>query len=388
MKKIIAIFILILNLSPIQADEFVWGEDFKDGDTISAEVFNQIFDTIEKINRTVVDEDLIGTWSCDAFTTRSTTNWENKGSFYLLEDAQLNFNSTSSNSSLENAYNITSSSPSALKRTNSAFAGTYQLYKNMLFIKENSDSNARIYSVDIVSDTRIELTFLETSATSFPANYSSFIVCDTAISVPSSPSNMNISQNGSSITIGWTDNSNDETGFRIYRKKTGEESYSLLTTVDQNIVSYSDNDVTEGIRYFYYLTSFNENGESKSSNPIDATFDTILPTVVSTIPVDGGSTSDTTVSITFSEPIIIKCTGGGDAGEAANRCLDNPAVKLVGAGNTYYMGQIGFSGTILSGQPFVDGANPSYTVTINSDNIYDKNGNKMAEDYVFTFSDD
>ena len=94
------------------------------------------------------------------------------------------------------------------------------------------------------------------------------------------------------------------------------------------------------------------------------------------------------MSITFSEPIIIKCTGGGGAGEAANRCPDNPAVKLVGAGNTYYMGQIGFSGTILSGEPFVDGANPSYTVTINSDNIYDKNGNKMAEDYVFTFSDD
>jgi hypothetical protein len=52
------------------------------------------------------------------------------------------------------------------------------------------------------------------------------------------------------------------------------------------------------------------------------------------------------------------------------------------------MGQIGFSGITLSAEPFVDGANPSYTVTIKSDLIYDNNGNKMAEDYVFTFSDD
>lgn len=384
MKKIIAIFILIINLSPIQADEFVWGEEFKDGDTISAEVFNQIFDTIEKINRTVVDEDLIGTWSCDAITTRSTTNWVDKGSFYLLEDAQLNFNSTSDNSSIENPYSITSSSPSVLKRTNSAFTGTYQLYKNMLFIKENGDSNSRIYSVDIVSNTRIELTFLETSATSFPANYSSFIVCDTTVSLPSPPSNMSITTSESSITIGWEDNSNDETGFRIYRKKAGDESYSLFTTVDQNIVSYTDNDVSEGLRYFYYVTSFNENGESSKSNPVDATFDTIKPTVVSTIPADGGSASDLTVTITFSEPITITCIDGS----VNIRCSDGPAVLLVGANNTYGMGQIGFSGITLSAEPFVDGANPSYTVTIKSDLIYDNNGNKMAEDYVFTFSDD
>jgi hypothetical protein len=67
--------------------------------------------------------------------------------------------------------------------------------------------------------------------------------------------------------------------------------------------------------------------------------------------------------------------------------MDQPAVKLVGAGNTYYMGNPGFSGSTLSSNPFVDGANPSYTVTIESDNISDLNGNKMVEDYVFTFTD-
>ena len=52
------------------------------------------------------------------------------------------------------------------------------------------------------------------------------------------------------------------------------------------------------------------------------------------------------------------------------------------------MGQPGFSGSTLSSNPIVDGANPSYMVTIESDSLYDLNGNKMAEDYVFTFTDD
>ena len=66
----------------------------------------------------------------------------------------------------------------------------------------------------------------------------------------------------------------------------------------------------------------------------------------------------------------------------------NVAVTLVGAGNTYYMTSPGQTGTTITGSPFTDGAKPSYEVTIDSDKIYDLNGNKMAEDYVFTFTDD
>ena len=88
----------------------------------------------------------------------------------------------------------------------------------MLFLKQSGDNNARIYSVDVVSNSRIELTFLETSAISFPALYSSFVVCDSAANLSNPPSDMTISQSGSSITIGWTDNSSDETGFKINRR--------------------------------------------------------------------------------------------------------------------------------------------------------------------------
>ena len=115
---------------------------------------------------------------------------------------------------------------------------------------------------------------------------------------------------------------------------------------------------------------------------MNATLDSVKPTVVSTTPVNGGSTTGTTVSINFSESIIMKCPA------PLVTCGGLNPIKLVGAGNTYYMGGVDFSGSTLSSQPFVDGANPSYTVTIDSDFIYDLNGNKMSQDYVFTFTDD
>ena len=81
--------LLLLGLYSANADDFKWGEEFKEGDTISADVFNEIFKTIEKINRGVVDTDLIGSWNCDAITTRSTSGYTDKGSFYLLEEAPV-----------------------------------------------------------------------------------------------------------------------------------------------------------------------------------------------------------------------------------------------------------------------------------------------------------
>lgn len=405
MKKIITISILIFSLINTQADEFVWGEDFKDGDTISAEVFNQIFNTIEKINRTVVDEDLTGTWNCDAITTRNTSNWVDKGSFYLLENAQINFNSTSSNPSIDNPYNVTSSNPSPLKRADSAFNGTYQLYKNMLFIKENGDSNARIYSVDIVSNTRIELTFLETSATSFPANYSSFIVCDTTANIPSPPSNMTIIQSGSSITIGWTDNSNDETGFKIYRKKVGDESYSFITSVDQDVVSYKDSDVSDGETYFYYLTSYNDNGESRTSNPVGIGVDNTPPSVASTDPENNETVSRQFRNIiaTFSEKVELVCPDGDQyslfycpsAKQGTSYAISFTALI---DGNSREVGMndvtVGTGGsntislTTMGSAERFDANQNDITVTINKDWIRDLNGVQMNQDFQFKFNVD
>jgi len=150
------------------ADDLKVADDFKTGDLVSADTFNQIFDTIEKINRTVVDSDLVGVWSCDAMTTRNTTGWTSKSLFYILENSQVNLTASSSATSLESAYTISTSSPSPFKRTlASAFSGTYILHNNKLFTKQADESEARIWDVNIISSTRFELTFLETAPNHF-----------------------------------------------------------------------------------------------------------------------------------------------------------------------------------------------------------------------------
>ena len=52
------------------------------------------------------------------------------------------------------------------------------------------------------------------------------------------------------------------------------------------------------------------------------------------------------------------------------------------------MGSVGEKGIVISAYPFTDGANPNYSVTVSKDYIFDLNGNQMAEDYIFSFSDE
>ena len=349
---------------------------------LSAETFNQIFDTIEKINRTIVTEDLIGTWSCDAMTTRQTDGWADKSLYYLLEDAQVNFAVGSEGTTGINV--LSTSSPSPFKRQSSSFSGEFSVLNNKLFTKNNGENESRIWSINFISESRFELTFLETSAQSFPASYSSFITCDTTVAVPAAPTSPSAVNAKTSINLTWVDSSVGETGFKVYRKQ-GSNEFSLVST--QTTTSYIDSDTSEGATYEYYISSYNDNGESKKSKVVSATLDSINPFVISTLPVDGENYSGTTVTITFNEVIEIKCPEGQSV---PTSCGALPAIELVGtggSGNTYYMGQVGEKGISISGAPFVDGANPNYSVTVSKDHIFDLNGNQMEEDFTFSFTD-
>jgi len=57
---------------------------------------------------------------------------------------------------------------------------------------------------------------------------------DTGLSAPEAPSNLVATAQDDDITLSWTDNSSDETGFRIYRRPAGEEDFSLAATVSAN----------------------------------------------------------------------------------------------------------------------------------------------------------
>ena len=373
-------------------DDLKIADDFKEGDILSAETFNQIFDTIERINRKITDNDLFGTWTCNAMKMSSggqadlPIGWINKDDLaHEISGVQVNFTQTIQGTTTGvNAITTSTPNPFFLGSPiqDEALNGNYLLKNNRIVIKSQGYDYAGpigysrgSYSVEFLSPTRLLLSDDDES-----------ITCDVALEVPATPTAPTALNEKTSIGLSWSDTSDNETGFKIYRKPGGTEEFTLLATLTDN--SYSDTDTTEGVEYSYYVVSYNDNGESAKSKVVTATQDSISPTVVSTIPENEQIYSGTTVTILFNEVIEIKCPEGQSG--AGGSCFADPPVKLVGtggSGNTYYMGQAGFKGISISGQPFTDDANPNYSVTVSKDLIFDLNGNQMEEDFTFSFTD-
>ncbi len=67
----------------------------------------------------------------------------------------------------------------------------------------------------------------------------------------------------------WQDNSNNEAGFRLYRKAFNEEYY-IVFEPDAGWTSFGDFDVEYGVYYTWYVVAFGEGGESGRSNEVSA----------------------------------------------------------------------------------------------------------------------
>ena len=64
-------------------------------------------------------------------------------------------------------------------------------------------------------------------------------------------------------TITWTDNSTNESGFRIYRKTGATGTYAQIGQVGPNITSFIDPGLTPNTTYFYQIGAFNSIDEKK-----------------------------------------------------------------------------------------------------------------------------
>lgn len=75
-----------------------------------------------------------------------------------------------------------------------------------------------------------------------------------------------LAASASSITISWSNLSN-ETGYNLYKSLDGN-NYNLLVNLAQNTTSYEDFDVVESSTYYYYLSAYNDEGNSLNSNEV------------------------------------------------------------------------------------------------------------------------
>src|SRR5437667_8760885 len=94
------------------------------------------------------------------------------------------------------------------------------------------------------------------------SGYSSEQNATTFSNLPAAPSGLTITTLESNrIIIAWTDNSNNETGFKIQRKgATG--AYTDIATTGANATTYSNSGLTDGTLYYYRVCATNTAGDS------------------------------------------------------------------------------------------------------------------------------
>ena len=72
------------------------------------------------------------------------------------------------------------------------------------------------------------------------------------------------------IKLTWSDRSNDETGFEIWRSTAADVNYLLVTTTGANVNTYTNTGLTANTRYYYKLRSVNSTATSNFSNVANA----------------------------------------------------------------------------------------------------------------------
>jgi hypothetical protein len=122
------------------------------------------------------------------------------------------------------------------------------------------------------------------------------------------------------LQLAWTDNSNNESGFKIERKLGTTGTFSQIATVGVNVTTYIDTNLTDGATYCYRLAAFNSAGTSAYS-------------------AEGCATVKSTLSITkigsgtvTSSPAGINC--GSDCSEPY---LSNTIVTLSATGGAGFV---------------------------------------------------
>lgn len=91
---------------------------------------------------------------------------------------------------------------------------------------------------------------------------------------PAAPTDLQaISAGQTAIDLSWTDNSDNETGFRIERSPNGTSGWVERDTVGANVTTYQDTGLNCNTTYYYRVCAYNGAGDSDYSNVANATTD-------------------------------------------------------------------------------------------------------------------
>lgn len=173
------------------------------------------------------------------------------------------------------------------------------------------EANGKVYYTCFNASTNIGYLFVSGL---FPA----------AVGTPAAPTSLAAMANSSSqITLSWTNNASNQSGFTINRSTGSTGPFSLAGTVSAETTNFTDIGLNPATTYYYQVLATNANGSSLASNLASAsTFPSYTPTgLVAYWNMDDGSDL----------PNVFDATGNGNLGTSLGEAGPTAAGYINGA---------------------------------------------------------
>jgi len=283
--------------------DFETPHEFKAGDTISAEMMNELFEYIKKSKSEVNSDFLVGKWSCDVFhvsgynDSDTVTGWvnDNEGLSKKLSSAVITYANDG-----DGTYSLTTSTPNPfVYKSSSSQSSPYKVVANLFYYKYTLSGTdyTGAYRITKISDTSIVKEY-EWGGSWNPR----IMICSKQNLTPNPPSNLTYAlpadNSSSSITLTWTDNQTGAiTGYKVNRKTVVTDNFTTVSTITDNTTrTYADDNVTESGKYWYRVLAYNSNGDGTPSKVVKAEFpDDEAPS--GSLKIDNGSAYTTSSSV-------------------------------------------------------------------------------------------
>ena len=249
---------------------------FAEGDVVSASVMNSLMTRINDVQRGFgSNSELIGTWSCTSYSVRNdcTASWTTHSTLLkkITQNVEITANSNilSFSAATTNVGDCTNAG-AGRKTLDADIVGanialsntTSSLFTTAKITKLNPTAFSLDYAVNVAGDTFATCT--KTTDVPAPADALTATVSGTTTLA-----------NGTSVALTWTDQSTDETGFKVQYKTSAKGSWTTATTTAANATSYTLSSLTAGT-YWIRVVAKNGNGDAMSSSEVQAVIATCI----------------------------------------------------------------------------------------------------------------